>query len=97
MGSLAGLKVDDQALRRIEGMICSMTLDERRRPQILNASRRKRIAAGSGTTVQDLNRLLKQFSQVQELMKRMGSGGFGGMGGGMGRGGFGRLGRLGMR
>jgi signal recognition particle subunit SRP54 len=74
MGGLAGLKVDERALRRIEGMICSMTLAERRRPQIIDGSRRQRIARGSGTSVQDLNRLLRQFSQMRDLMKRFGGG-----------------------
>lgn len=80
MGSLSGLQVDEGALRRIEGMICSMTPEERRRPQIVNGSRRQRIAAGSGTTVQELNRLLKQFAQMQGMMKRMRGGGLGSLG-----------------
>lgn len=74
MGAISNLKVDEQALKRIEGMICSMTPEERRRPQIIDGSRRQRIASGSGTTVQDLNRLLKQFAQVQQMVKRMGGG-----------------------
>jgi signal recognition particle subunit SRP54 len=74
MGGLQGLKVDEGALRRIEGMICSMTLEERRRPQIIDGSRRQRIARGSGTTVQDLNRLLRQFAEMREMMKRFGGG-----------------------
>ncbi len=74
MGAIGDLKVDERALRQIEGMICAMTPDERRRPQIIDGSRRQRIARGSGTTVQDLNRLLKQFMQMRELMKRLGSG-----------------------
>jgi signal recognition particle subunit SRP54 len=48
-----------------------MTLEERRRPQVLNGSRRKRIARGSGTTIQDVNRLVKQFQQMQKMMKQM--------------------------
>jgi signal recognition particle subunit SRP54 len=74
MGAISNLKVDEQALKHIEGMICSMTPEERRRPQIIDGSRRQRIASGSGTTVQDLNRLLKQFAQVQQMVKRMGGG-----------------------
>ena len=74
MGGLQGLKIDEGALRRIEGMICSMTLEERRRPQIIDGSRRQRIARGSGTSVQELNRLLRQFSEMRELMKRFGGG-----------------------
>jgi len=75
MGAIGDLKVDERALRQIEGMICAMTPEERRRPQIIDGSRRQRIARGSGTTVQDLNRLLKQFMQMRELMKRLGGGG----------------------
>ncbi|MBP1678223.1 MAG: ffh signal recognition particle subunit (srp54) [Bacteroidetes bacterium] len=67
--------VDERALVRIEAIIRSMTAEERRRPQVINGSRRKRIAAGSGTTVQDVNRLLKQFEQMQKMMKALGKGG----------------------
>ena len=56
----------------MEGMICSMTRQERMNPVILNASRRKRIAAGSGTTVAELNTLLNKFNQMQQMMKKMG-------------------------
>jgi signal recognition particle subunit SRP54 len=66
---------DESALVRIEAIIRSMTLEERQRPQVINGSRRKRIAAGSGTTVQDVNRLLKQFEQMQKMMKALGKGG----------------------
>jgi signal recognition particle subunit SRP54 len=79
MGAIGDLKVDERALRQIEGMICAMTPEERRRPQMIDGSRRQRIARGSGTTVQDLNRLLKQFMQMRELMKRLGSGRLGRM------------------
>lgn len=72
MGKMNQLEVDDHALVRIEAMIQSMTADERRRPQIINGSRRKRIAMGSGTSIQDLNRLLKQFQMMQKMMKKMG-------------------------
>ncbi len=65
-------QVNDRELVRLEAMINSMTPQERRHPGIINGSRRKRIAAGSGTQVQDLNRLLKQFTQMQKLMKRVG-------------------------
>jgi len=83
--------IDEKAMARTEAIIRSMTLKERRNPDILNASRRKRIAAGSGTTVQDVNRLIRQFEQVRQMMKqltgkggrRRGLRGFGGMGGGM--------------
>jgi signal recognition particle subunit SRP54 len=67
--------VDERALVRIEAMIRSMTTDERRKPQILNGSRRRRIALGSGCTVQDVNRLIKQYEQMQRMMKTLGKGG----------------------
>src|SRR5690606_11294530 len=63
-GSLKGLQVDERELKRVEAMIQSMTPQERRNPQIIDGSRRRRIAAGSGTQVQDVNRLLKQFEQT---------------------------------
>ena len=58
--------------RRMEGMICGMTFEERRKPQILNASRRKRIAKGSGVSVAELNTLLNRFTQMQQMMRKMG-------------------------
>jgi signal recognition particle subunit SRP54 len=67
--------VDEKALEKIEAIIRSMTREERDKPAIINGSRRKRIAAGSGTSVQDVNRLLKQFEQMQRLMKTLGKGG----------------------
>ncbi|MFH1861724.1 MAG: signal recognition particle protein, partial [bacterium] len=66
------LKVDEKELTRIEAIICSMTPLERQKPQIINGSRRRRIALGSGSRVQDVNQLLKQFEQVKTMMKRMG-------------------------
>jgi signal recognition particle subunit SRP54 len=71
----ANAEVDESALVRIEAMIRSMTLDERRRPQIINGTRRRRIALGSGCTVQDVNKLLKQYEQMQRMMKTLGKGG----------------------
>jgi signal recognition particle subunit SRP54 len=71
-GKMNQLNVDDSALIKIEAMIQSMTVEERRKPQLINGSRRKRIATGSGTTIQDLNRLLKQFQMMQKMMKNMG-------------------------
>jgi signal recognition particle subunit SRP54 len=56
----------------MEGMICGMTPQERRAPAILNASRRKRIAKGSGVSVAELNTLLNKFTQMQQMMKKMG-------------------------
>ncbi|MGB9773293.1 MAG: signal recognition particle protein [Bacteroidota bacterium] len=61
--------VDDRAFVKIEAMIHSMTQEERRKPHIINGSRRRRIAMGSGTTVQDVNRLLKQFEEMKKMMK----------------------------
>lgn len=61
--------VDERAVTRTEAIIRSMTAEERRKPGLINGSRRRRIAAGSGTTVQDVNRLLKQFEQMQRMMK----------------------------
>lgn len=67
---LKDVQIDQKATGRLEAIITSMTPKERRRPEILNASRKRRIAAGSGTTVQEINRLLKQFEQSRQLMKR---------------------------
>jgi signal recognition particle subunit SRP54 len=60
------------SLKRTEAIISSMTRKERRDPDLLNAGRRRRIAAGSGTTVQDVNQLVKQFRDMQKMMKQMG-------------------------
>ncbi|HEY3226529.1 MAG TPA: signal recognition particle protein, partial [Planctomycetota bacterium] len=68
----AGVSVSDKELRRTEAIIQSMTRQERTRPQIIDGSRRKRIARGSGTTVQDVNRLLRQFEQARTMLKRFG-------------------------
>ncbi len=65
------IDVDDNAMKKPEAIIRSMTPAERRDPSLLNASRRKRIAAGSGTTVQDVNQLIRQFEQAQQMMKQM--------------------------
>jgi signal recognition particle subunit SRP54 len=82
LGMLPGMQrlpvdanVDDGALLKIEAMIHSMTIEERQKPHIINGSRRKRIAVGSGTSVQDVNRLLKQYEQMQRMMKALGKGG----------------------
>lgn len=71
---LKGLSVDDRELVKVEAIIKSMTRKERQNPEILNSSRRKRIAAGSGTRVQDVNNLLKQFDMMQKMMKQFGKG-----------------------
>jgi signal recognition particle subunit SRP54 len=87
--SAAGM-VDDKSFERMEAIINSMTLKERRRPELLNGSRKRRITMGSGSSIQDLNRLLKQHKQMQKVMKKMKGGGManmmrglGGLGGGM--------------
>lgn len=68
-------KVDDKIFVQMEAIINSMTPGERERPDLIKGSRKKRIAAGSGTQVQDVNRLLKQFTQMQKMMKKMQKGG----------------------
>ena len=71
MNKIKDLKVDDKEFEKIEAIICSMTNEERRRPKILNASRRMRIAKGSGTTVQEVNKFMNSYEQTQKLMKKM--------------------------
>ncbi len=82
MGMIPGMNklpanagVDEKGLVRVEAMIQSMTKEERLRPSIINGTRRRRIAMGSGTTVQEVNRLLKQFEEMQKMMKRFSKGG----------------------
>jgi signal recognition particle subunit SRP54 len=77
---LAENKPDEKQMGRIEAIISSMTPDERRKQHIINGSRRKRIAKGSGTTVEEVNRLLKQFVQMQKMLKQLG--GMAGLSGG---------------
>ena len=83
LGNMSGMLeqagVDDGFMKRQEAMILSMTTQERENPALLNASRKKRIAAGSGTTVQDLNRLVKQHKQMATMMKKIKKMGMGGM------------------
>jgi signal recognition particle subunit SRP54 len=74
------IKVDDHSLVYVEAIIKSMTIQERRNPKILNGSRRRRIALGSGTRVQDVNRLLNQFEQMKKMLKNMNRKPFRGMG-----------------
>ena len=69
-GAMKDVKVDEKQLARQEAIILSMTEKERENPDLLNSSRKKRIAAGSGTSVEEINRLLKQFNQIKELMKQ---------------------------
>ncbi len=68
--ALKGLKVDQKAMVRVESIINSMTKDERRKPYLVDGSRRRRIAQGSGTSVQDVNQLLKQFFMMQKMIKK---------------------------
>lgn len=71
MKGLKGVEVDEKDLKHTEAIIRSMTKDERRKPEIINGSRRKRIARGSGTSVQEVNKLLKQFEQTQVMLKQV--------------------------
>jgi len=87
-GKLKGLKVDNKAFVQIEAIINSMTLKERAKHNIINASRKRRIAQGSGTRVNDINKLLKQFTQMQKMMKKVSRGGGLNFGSLMGGGGF---------
>ena len=80
---MKNLQVDEKELVHIEAIINSMTPHERYQYGIINGSRRKRIAAGSGTRVQDVNRLLKNYAQVMKMMKKINKGGMRGLGRGM--------------
>ena len=75
-GQLGNVQVDEKAMARTRAIICSMTRRERANPDILNASRRRRIARGSGTSVQEVNRLMNQFAASRKLMKQMAGGRF---------------------
>jgi signal recognition particle subunit SRP54 len=68
----ADLSKSEKEFKRMEGILCSMTHQERRTPQILNAKRRQRIAKGSGVTVTEVNNLLKRFDEMREMMRKMG-------------------------
>lgn len=68
---LDNAKVDEGQMGRVEAVIYSMTLAERESPDIINASRKKRIAVGSGTSIQEVNRLLKQFEEMKKMVKQM--------------------------
>lgn len=74
-----GLAVDEKALGRVEAIISSMTVRERSEPEVLNGSRRKRIARGSGTTVQEVNQLVRQYEMIRKMMRRAGRGRRGGI------------------
>ena len=75
MKQLGGLQVDDRELDRIEAIVLSMTPAERRNPGLIDGSRRKRIAAGSGTSVQAVKQLVRQFEQMRQLMGQLAKGG----------------------
>ena len=68
---LAGVNVDPRRIRHMEAIVLSMTPEERRKPRIMNGSRRARVARGSGRPVQEVNRLLKQFDEMRKMMKEM--------------------------
>ena len=71
-GKLDSMDIDDRIMDRNAAIILSMTKEEREKPSVINPSRKKRIAAGCGMKVEDVNRLLKQFEQMQKVMKQMG-------------------------
>ena len=73
--AIKDIDIDDDAFKSIEAIIQSMTPKERQNPEILNTSRRQRIARGSGTNLQEVNRLIKQFDQMRKMMKMMTNGG----------------------
>ena len=77
--SIKDMDIDDDAFKSVEAIIHSMTPQERENPDIINASRRERIARGSGTTIQEVNRLMKQFDQIRKTMKSVAGGKFPGM------------------
>ena len=83
--AIKDLDIDDNAFKSVEAIIHSMTPKERANPDIINASRRERIARGSGTTLQEVNRLMKQFEQIRKAMKTVAGGKMGKMMGGMPR------------
>ena len=85
-GQMSSHNLDDNLISRQEAIILSMTLAERRNPKILNGSRRRRIASGSGASVPEVNRLLKQFKQVSSMMKKAGKKGKRGIPPGLGPG-----------
>ena len=72
--AMKNVEIDDRAFNKVEAIILSMTKDERKNPKIINGSRRKRIANGSGSNIQDVNRLIKQFEDMSKLMKNISSG-----------------------
>jgi signal recognition particle subunit SRP54 len=76
-GQLKDAKIDEKAMAHVEAIILSMTPKERHNPDLINFSRKKRIAAGSGRSVEEVNRVLKQYEQIKQMMKQFSKGGFG--------------------
>jgi signal recognition particle subunit SRP54 len=72
--ALKGKEIDEKVFTRVEAIILSMTEQEREKPNLLNGSRRRRIANGSGNTIQEVNRIIKQFNDMQKMMKKFSSG-----------------------
>ncbi|MCL1842239.1 MAG: signal recognition particle protein [Defluviitaleaceae bacterium] len=89
--ALAGAEVDEKSMVHMEAIIQSMTREERQNPAVLSGSRKRRIAAGSGRTIQEVNRLLKQFDEMRKMMKSFTGGGLFGKGGKKGKLGMGKL------
>ena len=77
--AIKDVDIDDNAFKSIEAIIQSMTPNERSHPEILNGSRRQRIAKGSGTNIQEVNRIIKQFDQTRKMMRMVAGGGMAGM------------------
>ena len=73
---LTNIQIDPKQVSRVEAIVLSMTIKERRNPEIIKASRKERIAKGSGTSVQEVNKLLKQFEESKKMMKMMSNGNF---------------------
>ncbi|MDE1525000.1 signal recognition particle protein [Ligilactobacillus salivarius] len=94
--ALKNLKVDPKDIEHTKAIVYSMTPQERENPDLLNSSRRRRIAAGSGRPIQEVNRMIKQFKQMQDMMKKMSNGNFSGMEGLLGGGMQGKLAKMSM-
>lgn len=94
--ALKNLKVDPKDIEHTKAIVYSMTPQERENPDLLNPSRRRRIAAGSGRPIQEVNRMIKQFKQIQDMMKKMSNGNFSGMEGLLGGGMQGKLAKMSM-
>lgn len=93
--ALKNVDLDDKHFKRLEAMIQSMTVRERRHPQTIDVQRRRRIAAGSGNKLEAVHGLIKQFKGMQDMMKKLGKGGMGALGDLMGGGGMGGMGGMG--